>query len=135
MNLRVSVVTLGVEDLARSRRFYEEGLRAPVRESASGVVYLELSGVRVALYPRPPLAEYLGLDPELTISQGTVLSWNLASREEVAAVLSRAGIAGARILRPPREMDWGGFAGSFLDPDGHVWEVVFNPGVEVEALD
>lgn len=133
MSLRVSVVTLGVEDLDRSRQFYEEGLRAPIRETGSGVVYLELPGVRLALYPRRALAEYLGMDPDAPVSVASVLSWNLPSEEEVAAVISRAGLAGAEILRAPRQMDWGGFAGSFRDLDGHVWEIVFNSKAEFEA--
>lgn len=126
MSLRISVITLGVEDLDRARRFYEEGLRAPVRTSRSGVVYLELPGVRVALYPRPELAQYLGFPEEEPLSVGTVLSWNLPSEEDVAAVMARAALAGAEILRAPEQMAWGGFAGSFRDLDGHVWEIVFN---------
>lgn len=135
MGLRVSVVTLGVEDLDRARRFYEEGLRAPTRESASGVVYLELPGIRVALFPRPLLARYLGLGEGEPVSQASVLSWNLSDPEEVAAVAARAGLAGAEILVPPRETDWGGFAGSFRDPDGHVWEIVYNPDPDFAPVD
>jgi len=133
MSLRVSVITLGVEDLQRSRRFYEEGLRAPIRESGSGVVYLELPGVRVALYPRPELAEYLGLPESEERSRGSVLSWNLENEEEVAAVVARAGLAGAELLRAPQRMAWGGFAGSFRDLDGHIWEIVFNPKADFRA--
>jgi hypothetical protein len=130
MSLRVSVITLGVESLDRARRFYEEGLRAPVRESGSGVVYLELPGVRVALYPRPELAAYLGLPEDEPLSRGSVLSWNLGDEDQVAAVMARAGLAGAEVLRAPQRMAWGGFAGSFRDLDGHIWEIVFNPKTE-----
>ena len=124
MDARVSVVTLGVEDLARALTFYEEGLGLPVRRHGS-VTYLALPGTWIALHPRAALAGYLGARGE--VSRGTCLAWNVATEAEVREVLEAAEGAGAVLRKPALPSTWGGYAGVFEDPDGHLWEVVFNP--------
>lgn len=130
MEQRLSLVTLGVTDLARSRRFYEEGLgwRASGASTAE-VVFFQLGGIALALWGREALAEDARLpDPGPGGGLGGVaLAHNVRTRAEVAAVLARARTAGGRVLRPAEDTTWGGCSGYFADPDGHLWEVAWNP--------
>jgi uncharacterized protein len=122
---RVSLVTLGVSDLARSRAFYERlGWRA-TREP-EGVVFFQAGGSIVALWSRELLAEDSGVEDGGGWG-GITLAYNTRSPEEVDAVLEEARAAGARIAREGAETFWGGYAGVFVDPDGHSWEVAHNP--------
>ena len=132
MEPRISVITLGVSDLDRSLRFYRDGLGLPVRDDKPPVVYLPLQGTWVALFPRAQLARYCNVSPEGHGFPGITLSSNVASREEVDLTLTRAENAGGTIVRTPAEMDWGGYAGWFTDPDGHLWEIVWNPRPFIE---
>lgn len=130
MEQRLSLVTLGVADLARSRRFYEEGLgwRAS-RASTEEVTFFQLGGIALALWGREALAEdarLSGSDPGGGFG-GVALAHNVRTRDEVDAVLARAHAAGGHILRPAEETSWGGYTGYFADPDGHLWEVAWNP--------
>ena len=130
MEQRLSLVTLGVADLARSRRFYEEGLgwRAS-GASTDEVAFFQLGGIALALWGREALAEDARLpDPGPGGGFGGVaLAHNVRTREEVDAVLARARAAGGRVLRPGEDASWGGYTGYFADPDGHLWEVAWNP--------
>ncbi len=126
MEQRLSLVTLGVADVARSRWFYEAlGWRASTASQAD-VAFFQLGGIGLALFGRAALAEDAGL-PETPGFGGVALAHNARTREEVDTILERARAAGARILRPTRETTWGGYAGYFADPDGHPWEVAWNP--------
>lgn len=128
MKPRISLVTLGVADLARSRRFYHEGLGLPVFGDFPGVVFLQLQGTWLSLYPRTELAADAQVpDPGAQGFRGFTLAHNVESRERVAAVLAEAERAGARIVKPARDTDWGGHSGYFEDPDGYLWEVAWNP--------
>ena len=125
MEQRLSVVTLGVADLDRSRRFYESlGWRRNNRDD--GVVFFQIPGGVLALWRRHELAAETGL-PDSGSFGGIALAYNTRSRAEVASVLAEAESAGARILRPAAETFWGGYAGYFQDPDGHLWEIAWNP--------
>jgi hypothetical protein len=124
---RLTVVTLGVRDLPRARRFYEAlGWRSPCAPD-SDVVFFQSGGMVLALWGRDQLAE----DSVVTDSGGwggVTLAHNVGSPEEVDRVLEEAGAAGATIGRPGAETFWGGYSGVFIDPDGHPWEVAHNPG-------
>jgi catechol 2,3-dioxygenase-like lactoylglutathione lyase family enzyme len=122
---RVSLVTLGVVDLDRSRRFYEGlGWRRGNRDD--GVVFFQIPGGVLALWDRAALVAETGL-PDGSGFGGIALAYNARSRAEVDAVIAEAERAGARVLRRPAETFWGGYSGYFADPDGHPWEVAHNP--------
>lgn len=128
MEPRISLVTLGVRDLERSLRFYRDGLGLPTTWGAEkGVVFFQTRGTCLALYPLGDLARDAGLDgccdpPTFT---GVTLAHNVRTREEVDLVIRRAEAAGARVVKPARDTSWGGYAGYFADPDGHLWEVAW----------
>jgi uncharacterized protein len=132
MQQRLSLVTLGVADVARSRRFYEAlGWRAS-RASQEDVAFFQLGGIALALWGRTELAK----DAEVPDSPGVggvALAHNARTREEVDAILEEARAAGGRILKLARPTSWGGYAGYFADPDGHWWEVAWNPHFTLNA--
>jgi catechol 2,3-dioxygenase-like lactoylglutathione lyase family enzyme len=122
---RLSLVTLGVADLDRARRFYEAlGWRETPR--AEGVVFFQSSGMVVGLWGREELAADSGVD-DTGGWGGITLAHNVASPAEVDAVIDEARTAGATIAREPAATFWGGYSGVFVDPDGHPWEVAHNP--------
>ena len=127
MDQRLSLVTLGVADLARARRFYEDGLGWVRGNQDEGVAFYQMPGAILALWTRPELAEDAGISDAGAAFSGMALAYNARSREEVDAVLAEAGAAGAEIVKPAHETVWGGYSGYFADPDGHLWEVAHNP--------
>ncbi len=127
MEQRLSLVTLGVADLDRARRFYEDGLGWKRGNKEDSVVFFQLPGAILALWSRASLAADAGLPEAGSGFGGIVLAYNARSRGEVDAVLVEAGRAGGRILKPAGETFWGGYSGCFADLDGHPWEVAFNP--------
>lgn len=127
MQPRISMITLGVRDLARSVKFYEEGLGLPRRESSMQAAFFTLNGTWLGLYGREALAEDAGVPPEGSGFSGFSLAHNVASEEEVDALLRRAVEAGATLVKQPEKVFWGGYRGYFADPDGHLWEVAHNP--------
>jgi uncharacterized glyoxalase superfamily protein PhnB len=126
MEQRLSLVTLGVADLDRSRRFYETlGWR---RHGAHAeVVFFQVGGMVLALWSRQSLAADAHVPAEGSGFAGIALAYNTRSREEVDAVLDEAKAAGATIRKPAEDTFWGGYCGYFADPDGHLWEVAWNP--------
>ena len=132
MEPRISLITLGVDDLERARRFYTT-LGFPVRpESQEGVVFLQLNGLWLSLYPRHALADDAGVVPEGEGFRGITLAHNVRNKEEVAQVLAQAEAAGGRIVKPAQDVFWGGHSGYFADPDGFLWEVAWNPHFWIE---
>ena len=126
MEQRVSLVTLGVADLARARAFYEAlGWRSESKPE-DGVVFFQGPGTIIGLWSREELAEDGGLVDGGGWG-GVTLAYNTRSREEVDAVLAEAAAAGARVSKAARETFWGGYSGTFVDPEGHAWEVAHNP--------
>ena len=124
----ISVVTLGVTDIERSERFYMEGLGLEHARPPKGVIYFKLAGLRLALFPRDALARYAGVEPTSPDGfGGATLSCNVASRSEVDALTARAAAAGAAVIRAPETVSWGGYCAWIADPDGHLWEIVWNP--------
>ncbi|WP_348786636.1 VOC family protein [Leifsonia sp. NPDC080035] len=127
MEQRLSLVTLGVSDLARARAFYEDGLGWAPADAPDGVVFYQLPGMAFALFGRDDLAEDARLEIDGRFS-GITLACNQRTEADVDAVLAQAEAAGARILKPAERVFWGGYSGYFADLDGHVWEVAYNPG-------
>jgi predicted lactoylglutathione lyase len=126
MEQRVSLITLGVADLGRSRSFYEQlgWLGQEVEET----VFFQAGGQAVVLWSRDKVAADAGIDDDGSTFGGIVLAHNVASREEVDRVVRAAESAGGQVTKAPIETFYGGYAGFFRDPDGHVWEVAHNPG-------
>ena len=126
MEQRLSLVTLGVADLERSRRFYEAvGWR---RHGAHAeVVFFQAGGMVLALWSRENLAADARVSAEGSGFRGIALAYNARTREEVDAVLEEARAGGATISKPAEDAFWGGYSGYFADPDGHLWEVAWNP--------
>jgi catechol 2,3-dioxygenase-like lactoylglutathione lyase family enzyme len=119
-----TIVTLGVQDLRRSIRFYEAGLGLPrVPYEPETIAFFDLAGAQLALFPRHALAEDAGVSSSGEGFRGVALSRFLGSSEEVRAFLDRAVQAGATLTRAAQPTSWGGFAGYFSDPDGHLWEI------------
>lgn len=128
MDQRLTLVTLGVQDLARARRFYEEGLGfAATADSNDDVRFYDVGGVRLGLWSRRLLAAEIGEQARGSGFRGFSLAHNVASREAVDAVLADALRAGASKVRPAAAREWGGYSGYFADPDGFWWEVAHNP--------
>ena len=127
MEQRISLVTLGVADLSRSRRFYEEGLGWRPGYVSEEVVFFQAGGMVLALFARAALAQDARVVDLGNGFGGIALAHNVRRREEVDAVLAEAAAAGAAILKPAEEASWGGCSGYFADPDGHPWEVAWNP--------
>ena len=131
MEQRVSLITLGVADLARSLDFYQRlGWRRSMAQS-EGVVFFQAGGMGLALYPRDELAKDAKLSAEGNGFGGMTLAYNARSREDVDAVLAQAEAAGAKLLKPAEEAFWGGYSGYFSDPDGFAWEVAWNPSFPI----
>ncbi|MCB0962734.1 MAG: VOC family protein [Acidimicrobiales bacterium] len=126
MEPRLSLVTLGVGDLARSIAFYE-ALGFTDASTDESVAFLQAGGMVLGLWDRASLAEDSGVDDDHGGWGGVTLAHNTRTPEEVDAVLAEAEAAGATILRPAEQAFWGGYSGLFADPDGHRWEVAHNP--------
>ena len=134
MQARITVITLAVDDLERSLRFYRDGLGLQTAgiigaEFEYGVVvFIELQpGLKLALWPRKSLARDTQLPCIAASPTELSLGHNVASQAEVDAVMEEARLAGATIVKPAQPTFWGGYAGYFQDPDQHLWEVVWNP--------
>ncbi len=138
MQPRITVITIGVDDLETSLRFYRDGLGLPTHgiigtEFAHGAVaFFELhAGVRLAIWPRTSIAHDTGLTAGAPSPTDWTLGHNVSSKAEVDAVMEQARHAGAVIVKPAQDTFWGGYAGYFQDPDQHLWEVVWNPSWEL----
>jgi len=127
MDQRISIVTLGVADLGRARSFYERlGWRG---QEVEETVFFQAGHIALVLWGRDKLADDAGIEDRNTDGFGGItLAHNVRSRSEVDEVLREAATAGAEIMQPARETFYGGYAGYFTDPDGHVWEIAYNPG-------
>jgi catechol 2,3-dioxygenase-like lactoylglutathione lyase family enzyme len=126
MRQRIHLITLGVEDLDAAAAFYTALGWRRVAGTPAGIVVFDLWGASLALYPRADLARDIGRDVPRG-SGAVTLACNVPAREEVAPVIEAARRAGATILREPHDASWGGHIAYFADPDGHVWEIAWNP--------
>jgi catechol 2,3-dioxygenase-like lactoylglutathione lyase family enzyme len=128
MEQRITLITLGVRDLAAARRFYVDGLGwKPAPGGNEDVTFIECGAVILSLWSRDSLAEDANVPNEGGGFGGIALAHNVRDRASVDRVLQEAEAAGAKIARPAKEVFWGGYSGYFTDPDGHLWEVAHNP--------
>ena len=134
MKPRITLITLGVDDLERSLRFYRDGLGLATegivgQEFEYGAVaFFQLEGgLKLALWPRKSIAHDTGLPQGLASPTAFTLAHNVSSKTEVDALMSQARQAGAAIVKAAHDTFYGGYAGYFQDPDGHLWEVAYNP--------
>jgi len=133
MEPRLSLVTLGVADVGRARRFYEAlGFKASAASQES-VAFFDAGGVVLGLYGRAALAEDAHVSDSEPAFSGVALAHNARSEEEVDRVLAEAVAAGARLAKKGQKAFWGGYSGYFADPDGHLWEVAYNPHFPLDA--
>ena len=137
MRARITLLTLGVDDLERAVAFYRDGLGFATKgivgaEFENGAVaFFQLeSGLKLALWPRRSLAADAGIDVQARSATELALAHNVASTAEVDAVMQQAERAGARVVKKAQKTFYGGYAGYFADPDGHLWEVAFNPSFD-----
>lgn len=134
MERRVSLITLGVFDLERARAFYEH--LGWVGQTTQETVFIEAQGVVLSLWARDELASDAQVDDGETAPLaasgfgGIVLAHNVRAKDEVDAIIEAASAAGATVTRPPADTFYGGYAACFRDPEGHLWEIAFNPGFE-----
>ncbi|MCB0305148.1 MAG: VOC family protein [Calditrichaeota bacterium] len=135
MKARISMITLGVDDLEKSIQFYRDGLGFPKMESPPTVAFFTLNGTWLGLYPREALAEDAMVSSEGQGFNNFALAYNVASEAEVDATLAEAVAAGATLTKPAQKVFWGGYSGYFQDPDGHLWEVAYNPFVWIGPED
>lgn len=128
MEPRVSIVTLGVSNLERAIAFYRDGLGWPLSGASNeNIAFFKTSGTVLALYPREELAADANTDPQGGGFSGFTLAHNVAEKQQVSAILREAKTAGAKIVKEAQDVFWGGHSGYFADPDGHLWEVAWNP--------
>lgn len=135
MKCRISMITLSVADLQRSIDFYQNGLGFPRMDSPEEVAFFPISGTWLGLYARESLAEDAGIPAEGSGFSGFTLAHNVQSEYEVDDVIALAISAGASLSKAAVRTAWGGYAGYFGDPDGHLWEVAHNPFVWVGPMD
>ena len=134
MKPRITLITIGVDDLERSVRFYRDGLGLPTEGilgtefEYGAVAFFDLqAGLKLALWPRQSIARDTGIAPGRPGATEFTIGHNVSSRAEVDAVMEQAKQAGAVVVKPAHDTFWGGYAGYFQDPDQHLWEVAWNP--------
>ena len=127
MEPRISFVTLGVSDLERSTRFYQDVLHLPRLKTSPEVTFFEMGKTWLALYPRDLLAADAGVPAAGSGFPGFSLAHNVRTMAEVDRLLDEVATGGGRIVKPAQRADWGGYTGYFADPDGFLWEVAWNP--------
>jgi uncharacterized protein len=133
MEQRISLVTLGVKDLAISKKFYVQGLGwKPVWENKE-IVFFQTGGTIFALFLRDELATDFQADPASFGQAAMALAYNVRAKNELDPFIQQAVTAGARLLKSPRDASWGGYSGYFADPDGFAWEVAWNPFWHIAA--
>ncbi len=138
MKPRITVITLGVDDLEKSLAFYRDGLGLPTegiigKEFEHGAVaFFDLqAGVKLAIWPRENIAWDANIPKTAHSPTELTIGHNVGSAEEVDAVMAQAKRAGAKIIKPAGKTFWGGYAGYFQDPDGHLWEIAWNPDMKL----
>ena len=130
MQPRVTLITLGVADLSRAIRFYRDGLGLPTTyKDGDPIAFFDTLGTKFSVFPLAELAHDISPDtkPSGGGFKGITLAHNVHAKEDVAAVLAEAERAGATVVKPAQDVFWGGHSGYFTDPDGHYWEVAWNP--------
>lgn len=127
MRPRISMITLGVNDIEKSVRFYRDGLGFPQLESPPEVAFFTLNGSWLGLYGRDSLAQDASVSAEGSGFNSFALAHNLSSENEVDQLMDEVVKAGAVCVKKPQKVSWGGYSGYFKDLDGHLWELAYNP--------
>lgn len=127
MKPRMSMVTLGVEDLVRSIDFYQNGLGFPRHGEDDNVAFFNLNGTWLGLYDKEALADDAQVESNGSGFNSFTISHNVSTQKEVREIIKQAVAAGATMVKKPQKVFWGGYSGYFKDPDGHLWEVAQNP--------
>ena len=134
MKARITLLTIGVDDLERSLAFYQTGMGLPSKgivgrefEHGAAAFFDLQAGVRLAIFSRDNLAHDAGIRKTPRSATEFAIGHNVGSEQEVDAVMKQAEQAGATVVKPAHKTFWGGYAGYFSDPDGHLWEIAFNP--------
>ena len=134
MKSRITVITLGVDDLERALAFYKHGLGLPTKgiigaeHEHGAVAFFDLQpGMKLAIWPRKSIAHDAGISCGLPSSTECTLGHNVSSKEDVDHIMRQASLAGANVVKEAHDTFWGGYSGYFQDPDGHLWEIVWNP--------
>ncbi|MBI5427144.1 MAG: VOC family protein [Nitrospinae bacterium] len=138
MKPRITLLTLGVDDLEKSLQFYRDGLGLPTQGIVGeefeygAVVFFDLqNGLKLALWPRKSIARDSAIPLQPPSAAEFTIGHNVGGKAEVDAVMQQAEKAGARVVKPAEDTFWGGYAGYFQDPDGHLWEIAWNPHMEI----
>jgi hypothetical protein len=128
MDQRITLITLGVSDLKKSRRFYEEKFGwTPLPNSSEDIVFFQLNGIQLALFPEHALAEDAKVAAQGTGFKKFSLAYNVRSEKEVDAVIADLESKGVSILKHPEKVFWGGYSSYIADPDQNLWEIAYNP--------
>jgi catechol 2,3-dioxygenase-like lactoylglutathione lyase family enzyme len=127
MKQHVHIITLGVKDLERSKKFYAETLRWKISRPQEGIVFFQAGGIVLALYPRDLLAEDAMVSPEGSGFSGIALAYNAGSAAEVDEIIADLKSKDVKIIKEPQKVFWGGYSSYFADPDDFRWEVAYNP--------
>ena len=134
MEPRISIITLGVADLERAIDFYQEGLKLPRYAWDGDIAFFETAGTWLALFPREALAEDAGVSAAGNGFSGVTLAHIVRSRADVDRLMDQAEVAGAQLVKAPEEKSWGGYSGTFADPDGYLWEIAWNPHFPLDKI-
>jgi uncharacterized protein len=129
----IAIVTLGVHDLARAKKFYTDLGWAPSEQFTEGVAFFQLNGIILSLFPREELAKDAKLSDSVAGFSGISLAHNVSSDVEVDEVLAHAVQCGATLVKAGEKVFWGGYSGYFKDTEGHLWEVAHNPFAHFDA--
>ncbi len=128
MEQRLTMVTLGVRDVGRARKFYEGLGFVAAKFESDDIAFFQMGSTILGLYGRQALADDAGVENSVPGFSGVALAWNARSEKDVDATLDEVVQAGGRLVKAPQKVFWGGYSGYFADPDGHLWEVAYNPG-------
>lgn len=128
MEQRITLITLGVKNLQRSKEFYQKVLGwQPLESSTESIVFFQLNGIQLALFPQESLADDAGVPADGKGFRGFSLAHNLGSEKEVDELVAALEEKGARVLKQPEKVFWGGYSGYIADPDDNLWEIAYNP--------
>ena len=127
MKQHIHIITLGVNDFEKSKKFYAETLGWKISRPQEGIAFFQAGGVVLAIYPREMLAEDALVSPEASGFSGIALAYNARSESEVDEIIADLKSKGVKIIKEPQKVFWGGYSSYFADPDDYRWEVAYNP--------
>lgn len=135
MEQRITLITIGVRNLQRAKDFYLNVFGwTPTEASTDGIVFFQLNGIQLALFPQESLADDAGVDPAGQGFRKYALAHNVRSEQEVDELVAQLEEKGARVLRRPEKVFWGGYSGYIADPDDNLWEIAYNPYLPMDDL-